>query len=553
MAVDLGDFSCGFRHSEVIRFINNEILINGGGPEFYLAFCLRPWNEIEDQLRAILIDPEVPRSLKRACTWSALALSVRLGARQREQQAYIVGLLQDEMGQRPLAPRASVSEVWQLHQQREEAVTQLRSTQAALQQAMRECDMLRRRLYPAERSSSQTAPLAQNEAPGAQAQQLGLSVVPLNSDHSRFVGAMGGYDRQYLEAQMSAATNVFYMPESTSPWPLAMQPSVPVPYQIPPHPPFLLESPFLMPFPPSLVTDTEGGVVVPVRMPPVCPSGSLAAPNSQDPAGQWDQRLCMAAEGPPVSQPSVAPGNVKDARREGDLQQPQDTVALGGIRGYIQEQDSQRTQERTTLANVGNDSEVGKEKEEAEDSKEDSTSAVPAEGKAAAGAEAAAEGAAEAAGDGGGEAEPEEKEEKAAAVAATACGDTAECLWSLQELHLTEEEGLDSQSEKSLKASAPNPLGSSGSQIKGMVAAQPPLVWESWSQVVRESPKKQQPLLPKKPKPKVEHPSKSQSGVNWFCPKCKAMNFSWRTACYKCKRVNMPIEGGGKTTGSRRW
>ncbi|OBS71104.1 hypothetical protein A6R68_00358 [Neotoma lepida] len=170
MAVDLGDYSSGFRHSEVVRFINNEILTNGGGPEFYRAFRMRPWNEIEDRLRAILINPQVPCPLKRACTWSALALSVRIGERQREQQAHMVG--QDTMGQHPSAPRAPVSELWQLRQQRDEAITQLLSTQAALQQATRECALLRRRLDCAERSPG-VAPLVQNTVPGAQSQQLG--------------------------------------------------------------------------------------------------------------------------------------------------------------------------------------------------------------------------------------------------------------------------------------------------------------------------------------------------------------------------------------------
>ncbi|CAH6780304.1 AABR07041403.1 [Phodopus roborovskii] len=544
MAVELGDYSSGFRHSEVIRFINNEILMNGGGPEFYMAFRLRPWNEIEDQLRIILIDPEVPRSLKRACTWSALALSVRVGARQREQQAYMVGLTQDEMGQRPSAPRASVSELWQLRQQREEAVTQLRNTQIALQQAVRECDILRRRLYPAERSS-QTAPLVQDVVAGAQTQHLGASVVPLNSDHARVMSAMGGYDRQYLEAQMSAATNVFYMPESTSPWPLAMQPSVPVPmpYQFPPHPPLLMGSPFLMPFPPPVVMETEGGVVVPVQMPPVYPSGSFAASYSQDPADQWDQRH-MGAQRPSVSQSSVLPGNVRDASQEGDLPKPQETDTSGDIRRYIQGQRPQRTQEKATLENIGSDSEVGEKNEDKEDKDKEATAAIPAEAKAA---EAAAEVAEKAEAN----TETQEKEEKAAAAAAYAY---TVGLWKVQELHLTEEEEeLHNQSEPSLQASAPASLDSTGSQIKGVEGAQPTHhVWESWSQAVRDSPKKQQPQLPKKDKPQVEPPFESQPGMNWICPKCKAMNFSWRKVCYKCRRVSMPTEGGGKSTDCRR-
>lgn len=367
--MDLGDPSSGFRHSEIIRFINNEILMNGGGPEFYMAFRMRPWNEIEDQLRAILIDPQVPRPLKRACTWSALALSVRICARQREQQAYMVGLPQDALGQRPSAPRASVSELWQLRQQREEAVTQLISTQAALQQAMRECDLLRRRLHHVERSVQMT-PLVHDIVPGIQTQQLGASVVPLSSDHARVMGAVGAYDRQYLEAQMSAATNVFYMPGSTSPWPLAMQPTVPVsvPYQLPPHPPFLMGSPFLMPCSPSVVMETEAGVVVPVQMPPVYP-GPFTAPCSQDSATLWDQRCYMATEGPPVIQRAVAAEDIRDSSQEGNSEKCQGTDTLGDMRSHIQGQSPREIQNRDALVDIENDSE----------DEEPETSAVAAE------------------------------------------------------------------------------------------------------------------------------------------------------------------------------
>ncbi|KAL1766752.1 SH2 domain-containing 1A [Sigmodon hispidus] len=567
MAVDLGDHFSGFRHSEVIRFINNEILMNGGGPDFYMAFRMKPWNEIEDQLRTILIDPQLPRPLKRACTWSALALSVRIGARQREQQAYMVGLPQDAMGQRPSAPRASVSELWQLRQQREEAVTQLLSTQAALQQALRECDMLRRRLYHADRST-QMAPLVQDIVPGAQAQQLGgASVVPLNPDHTRVMGAMGGYDRQYLEAQMSAASNVIYMPGSTSPWPVAMQPSVPVPmpYQFPPHPPFLMGPPFLMPFSHPVVMETEGGVVVPVQVPPVYPPGPFAAPYSQDPAGLWDQRYYRAAEGPPVIQHPVPPGNVRNFSQEGDPEKIQQTDTRGDNKSQIQGQSPRRTQERPTLVDIGNDS---KEGEENEKDKEEATEAVSSEAKVAqpppppaAAVAIAAAAAAPAANDDNDDDDNDDDAETAAeekAVASAAAHDnTVKGLQGLQALHLTEEGELPSQREKSFQASSLAPLGSKRGQIKeGVEEAQPTPVWESWSQAVRESPKREQPQLPKKDKKsQVEAASETQpmspSGTNWICSKCKAMNYSWRKFCYKCKRVCTPAEGGGQTDSKR--
>ncbi|KAF3812626.1 hypothetical protein GH733_019428 [Mirounga leonina] len=127
MAVDFGDHASGFRHTEVIRFINNEVLMNGGGPDFYVTFRSRPWNEVEDQLRTVVADPQVPRTTKRACAWSALALSVRVAARQREQQAHRVRRLQEQVEEREMATWALASELQRL---RGEARRWLRSFNA---------------------------------------------------------------------------------------------------------------------------------------------------------------------------------------------------------------------------------------------------------------------------------------------------------------------------------------------------------------------------------------------------------------------------------------
>uniref|UniRef100_A0A8C7C0J9 Testis-expressed protein 13 A-D N-terminal domain-containing protein n=1 Tax=Neovison vison TaxID=452646 RepID=A0A8C7C0J9_NEOVI len=181
MAVDFGDHASGFRHTEVIRFINNEVLLNGGGPGFYVAFRSRPWNEVEDRLRAVVADPQVPHAIKRACAWSALALSVRVGARQGEQQARRVRRLQEQVEERETAAWALASELQRLRADREEAATQLRFTRTALQQALSECDVLRGRLQQVERSA-QVSPLAPETLPGPRAEQFGTAAWPLNAD-----------------------------------------------------------------------------------------------------------------------------------------------------------------------------------------------------------------------------------------------------------------------------------------------------------------------------------------------------------------------------------
>lgn len=48
MLADINDPVRGFRHADLIRFINNEVLVNRGGPDFYVTFRSRSWNEVED-------------------------------------------------------------------------------------------------------------------------------------------------------------------------------------------------------------------------------------------------------------------------------------------------------------------------------------------------------------------------------------------------------------------------------------------------------------------------------------------------------------------------
>lgn len=56
MVVDIDDFKSGFRYCEVVLFINEEVIQNGGGFGFYLIFYLRFWKDIEDGLKFIVVD-----------------------------------------------------------------------------------------------------------------------------------------------------------------------------------------------------------------------------------------------------------------------------------------------------------------------------------------------------------------------------------------------------------------------------------------------------------------------------------------------------------------
>ncbi|XP_027978541.1 testis-expressed protein 13D [Eumetopias jubatus] len=339
MAVDFGDHASGFRHTEVIRFINNEVLMNGGGPDFYVAFRSRPWNEVEDQLQTVVADPQVPRTIKRACAWSALALSVRVAARQREQQAHRLRRLQEQVEERETAAWALASELQRLRGDREEVATQLRFTQVALQQALIECDVLRGRLLHVDRSAH-IIPLAHEILPRPRAEQHGTIAWPLNAEQQRDVVAMGFPGRLYLEAQVPAPAAVLYMPGPPSPWAQAIQPPLPapVPYSLPFQAPLPVGIPFLPALPPAVVMDAEAAVV-PLQMVPLgsCPPGPCAAVGfREEGAPPWDQRSYSQEGGPEILQNTVPLGNIRNLSQEG-LGKPQGMVPFGDSWSHSQE------------------------------------------------------------------------------------------------------------------------------------------------------------------------------------------------------------------------
>ena len=127
----LGVQTSEFHHSEVVRFINNEVLTNGGSPDFYVAFRSRPWREVENWLQ-VVADPQVPRAIKRDCAWRALALSVSVGARQWEQQVRRLQQLQEQVVKCEAASWALASQLQCLHDHREEAAVQLGCARVAL-------------------------------------------------------------------------------------------------------------------------------------------------------------------------------------------------------------------------------------------------------------------------------------------------------------------------------------------------------------------------------------------------------------------------------------
>ncbi|XP_021485492.2 testis-expressed protein 13C-1-like [Meriones unguiculatus] len=166
MAVDFRDPKSGFRHCEVVLFINEEVLKNGGGPGFYLTFRSRPWKDIEDGLKSIVVDAQVPRTIKRACAWSALALGVRVATRQRERQTRRVQQLHGQVKDHEAASWTLATDLQRLRDERDEVVSELRSARDNLKQVLQERDMLHRKLIEFELSQQLLAESQDADYPG---------------------------------------------------------------------------------------------------------------------------------------------------------------------------------------------------------------------------------------------------------------------------------------------------------------------------------------------------------------------------------------------------
>nr|XP_020756686.1 putative testis-expressed protein 13C [Odocoileus virginianus texanus]XP_020756687.1 putative testis-expressed protein 13C [Odocoileus virginianus texanus] len=488
MAVNFGDHTSGFRHNDVISFINSEVLMNGGDHDFYRAFCSGPWSEVEDRLQVVLANPQVPHAIKRACAWNALALSVRVGMRQQERQERQIRWLQEQVEEQEKTYWALAFKLQRLREEREEMVSQLRFTWASLQQVLKECDVLRGRLL-------QVPPLAQEMGPGPRAKQFGAVAWPMSTEQQVAMGVPG---RPYFEAaadrlrQMPAPEAAVYVPGPPSSWSQAMKPPMPMPmlYPFPYHAPFPMGSQSLPPVPPA---EAEAAAV-PFQMPSpgVCLPGPLVAVGFQE---------------------KIAPLGNKKSYSQGGPEILQGTVPLAGIRSLNQEEGQERSQEMVPLGTSGSHSQ--------EEVPRRPQGTVPL-----------------------GDSRNQNQERD---------------LERFQRI-LPLEYNRSHKQEDPERPQGTDHLGVSRSQSQegGPERPQATAQGHSWSHDGRENPEKQQPQEQKTEKPKGKeasesyHKEKSASGcssVNWKCPWCKVMNFSWCESCYKYWKVWRAVGSGGPDSG----
>ncbi|XP_034342111.1 testis-expressed protein 13A isoform X1 [Arvicanthis niloticus] len=154
MALNPEDLGSGFRHSKVSMFINEQMAKHEKGPDFYLENLSLSWEEVEDKLKAILEDSEVPTEAREACAWGSLALGVRFAHRQGCLQGHRLQWLKDLSSLHKVSALSLSPDLKQLTHQQEmeqkEVAIQLQMAQAKLEEVQRERDLLRLKIFQAE-------------------------------------------------------------------------------------------------------------------------------------------------------------------------------------------------------------------------------------------------------------------------------------------------------------------------------------------------------------------------------------------------------------------
>ncbi|EHB06842.1 Testis-expressed sequence 13B protein [Heterocephalus glaber] len=153
MALKPEDPGRGFRHGTVVAFINEKMARHLKGTEFYLENLSLSWEEIEDKIRAILENSEVPSEAQVAYVWGSLSLGRHLACRQGHLQGGRVQSLHDFAKLHKSATNALVLNLNQLIEQQgmecKEAAFQLHLAHTKLAQVQKERDLLRWKLVQA--------------------------------------------------------------------------------------------------------------------------------------------------------------------------------------------------------------------------------------------------------------------------------------------------------------------------------------------------------------------------------------------------------------------
>ncbi|XP_059106724.1 testis-expressed protein 13A [Peromyscus eremicus] len=222
MALNPEDLGSGFRHSKVSSFINEQMAKHDKGPDFYLENLSLSWEEVEDKLKVILEDREVPIEAREACAWGTLALAVRFAHRQGCLQGHGVQWLQDLSGMQKVSTLSLPSDLRQLthpqQMERREVASQLQLARAKLAEVQRERDLLRLKIIQAELRALPNAVKPAVPIPSAVVRRAGteLQWSAAKEDLAELMAVATGRREEKAEMTAAALAETISAPEEVS-------------------------------------------------------------------------------------------------------------------------------------------------------------------------------------------------------------------------------------------------------------------------------------------------------------------------------------------------
>ncbi|XP_005076765.1 testis-expressed protein 13A [Mesocricetus auratus] len=220
MALNPEDLGSGFRHSKVSMYINEQMAKHDKGPDFYLENLSLTWEEVEDKLKVILEDSEVPSDAREACAWGTLALGVRFAHRQGCLQGHGVQWLQDLSSMHKVSTISLSSDLKQLtHQQqmeRREVTLQLQLVKAKLEEVQRERDLLRLKILQAELKALPAAVRPAMTISPAVVRRGGTQWTAAKEDLAQLMAAATGRREDGAEMAAAALAGAITGPEEPS-------------------------------------------------------------------------------------------------------------------------------------------------------------------------------------------------------------------------------------------------------------------------------------------------------------------------------------------------
>ncbi|XP_028750497.1 testis-expressed protein 13A [Peromyscus leucopus] len=222
MALNPEDLGSGFRHSKVSSFINEQMAKHDKGPDFYLENLSLSWEEVEDKLKVILEDREVPIEAREACAWGTLALAVRFAHRQGCLQGHGVQWLQDLSSMQKVSTLSLPSDLGQLthpqQMERREVASQLQLARAKLAEVQRERDLLRLKIIQAELRSLPTAVKPAVPIPSAVVRRAGTGIqwAAAKEDLAELMAVATGRREDKAEMTAAALAETLSAPEEAS-------------------------------------------------------------------------------------------------------------------------------------------------------------------------------------------------------------------------------------------------------------------------------------------------------------------------------------------------